>query len=161
MNSTQTTSSEVIYYGSPCGETYASFSDCVPSGSVLDNLWNSLTSTRSGAPFTQGTIDYYSPGIVCPSGYETVGVASKLSGGIASSSGAAFVPAVTPASETFDLSDPAPNVLLQAMLEGESAILCCPRYVPSIHVGGGFTVRLTRFAKADILQVSMGHARPP
>lgn len=47
-----------------------------------------------------------------------------------SSSGAAFVlPSTSPEVEVFfDLFNPPPNVLLEAMLEGEQAILCCPRY---------------------------------
>lgn len=118
------------FYGTPCGVPYASESGCVPSGSLLDSRWNSLTSSLAGRPLTQGQLAYYSPASICPYGYETVGSATKSSGGNVSSSGAAFVlPSPLPeAFEFFDLHDPRPNVLLEAMLEGEQAILCCPRY---------------------------------
>lgn len=125
-----TTSTTDLYYGTLCGVPYASVSGCLPSGGRLDSYYNSVTSSLSGRPFLQGEVAYYSPGFICPHGYETVATATKSSGGNVSSSGAAFVlPSTSPENGVLiDLFDPPPNVLLEAMLEGEQAILCCPRY---------------------------------
>lgn len=164
LNSTTSTSSIFRYYGTVCGQPDPSLSGCVPSGHVIDDTWNSKTSAMSDKPFTQGGIDYYSPGIVCPSGYETVGIASKLSGGNVSSSGAAFDPPAMPTVSgiAVDLYDPAPNVLLEAMFERETAILCCPRYVSERPVCAKFTYLRTysHTGTVDILQTPTEGAVP-
>lgn len=115
--------------GSLCGSP-APIGDCLPSASAL-----ARQQSHSGAPGPAAVVDYYSPGLVCPSGYRTVGLATKLDGGSAASSGAAFVyPSPTPtggvgAVQYSDLGDLGPNVLLEAMGAGETAVLCCPRCV--------------------------------
>lgn len=136
-----------VFYGTPCGVPFASESGCVPSGGLLDSNWNSLTSSLSGRPITQGTLAYYSPASICPYGYETVGSATKSSGGNVSSSGAAFVlPSTSPEVVAFfDLHNPRPNAFLEAMLEGEQAILCCPRYDCAKHEQNLYRYLLTTF----------------
>ncbi|KAJ4393322.1 hypothetical protein N0V93_002530 [Gnomoniopsis smithogilvyi] len=114
-------------YGPPCTDAVAPLANCIPSGSLVDSQRNAFTSTHSGAPNTHYRIDYYSPGLICPSGYSTVGHATKSTSGAVSSSGPAFVPE----NEDFwlannPLEDLAPNILLQNLFEGESAVLCCP-----------------------------------
>lgn len=114
--------------GALCG-IGTSVRSCLPSGSLLDSEYNSYT--KNPDPRYGWTINYFSPGLICPSDWETVGVATKSVGGSITSSGPAFVyPSVIPTAGIYyeDLRDPSPNALLEAMSEGESAILCCPRY---------------------------------
>lgn len=112
------------FYGTPCANTLKSRASCIPSGSLVDSQLNAYISTHSGAPNTQFKLNYYSPGFICPFGYSTVGIATKSTAGAISSSGPAFVPSDVEVSG----EDSMPNVLLQNLLEGESAVLCCPRF---------------------------------
>ncbi|KAK6077034.1 hypothetical protein SCUP515_05217 [Seiridium cupressi] len=123
-------SSTLAIFGGTCAapsSTGVSIGDCLPSGSEYDKAYAALDTNNPAAGFT---IDYYSPGLFCPSGYETVGVASKTGGGSITSSGSAFVlpSAVTiRASGAYNLGrNPAPNVLLQGLNDGETAVICCP-----------------------------------
>jgi hypothetical protein len=114
-----------------CGtaSTKASTEYCFPSEAKTDWVYATFD-TRNPAGVT--TIDYFSPGIICPSGYATVGLTTKASGGSVTSSGAAFVPTssvFTSGSPLAFFRNPRPNILLQALSEEETAVLCCPRYV--------------------------------
>lgn len=114
--------------GNPCGPA-SSIGNCVPSGTALDQWYTSWEANPD--PRSAYRVDYYSPGLVCPSGYATVGSATKLDGGAVTSSGPGFVLSTalpTNAVWLERLQEVAPNVLLQAMDEEETAILCCPRY---------------------------------
>lgn len=108
----------------------ASAADCRPSGSALDSLYSSYLADPG--PLS-GEVAYYSPGLMCPSGYATVGLATKLADGSATSSGDAFPQAGDDDddddSASFDLLNPGLNALVEAMGPGETAIVCCPRYV--------------------------------
>lgn len=107
-----------------------SLDGCVPSGSVLDSQYDAFYSTWDTMPASHYTINYYSPGMICPSGYYTVGVATKSAEGAVSSSGSVFVPADPIRAEfTVALAELAPNVVLENLIPGESAIGCCPRFV--------------------------------
>lgn len=119
-------------YFEACETSIRSCSGCIPHGDKVDSQIAEYLSTYASHPRTQATLDYYSPGSVCPQGYITVGTATKSIGGAVSSSGAAFVPS----SEVLEqwksdelLEEIAPNILLQGLLEGESAFLCCPVFV--------------------------------
>lgn len=100
----------------------------------MDSMYNSWASHSD--PRSNYWIDYYSPGLVCPSDYTTVGLATKLEGGAITSSGPAFAfprSTVTPSGGNVEYNldeyeDLKPNVVLEAMGPGETAILCCPRY---------------------------------
>lgn len=131
-NTTSTTEILAIY-GSPCGDTVVSLDGCIPSGSVLESEYSAWAKTHSGIPRRQYTLPYYSPGMVCPLDYSTVGIATKSTGGAVSSSGPAFVPPSDWQVE-YGLNAITPNVLLQNLYEGESAILCCPRFVFRINI---------------------------
>lgn len=117
------------------------YGDCYPSGAAIDSAI-SAADTRQPA----WTIDYFSPGLMCPSGWTTAGVATKSKGGDITSSGPAFV---LPTTETVSshmriYQNPAPNVFLGAMKEEETAVLCCPRFNRSISVPLAARSRLTR-----------------
>lgn len=104
--------------------TVATWGDCLPSGKNIDSEYATIDTNN---PAAGSTVDYYSPGLICPSGYTTAGVAANDAGTI-TSSGKAFVPTTT-VDNRFWGNNPVPNVLLQALDQGETAILCCPRYV--------------------------------
>lgn len=75
---------------------------------------------------------YYSPGLVCPAGWATVAEATKFDGGSITSSGMPFTwpgaPSPVPSGLINNLVDYGPNVMLAGMGDGETAVLCCPRY---------------------------------
>jgi hypothetical protein len=117
--------SSVYLQGAPCNQTVPAVGSCLPSGAKLDEAYSTVDTDMVQ---TATTLGYYSPGIICPSGWETVGVATKTQGGAITSSGPGFAPP-TPVQD-LDLSyisNVGPNVLLAAMEEGDAAVLCCPR----------------------------------
>lgn len=86
--------------------------DCNPSGSVIQ----SIVSAQNNNPTAADVIVYHSPGLVCPSGWATVGAAAKLN------------PTSTSTSGAFNPSVPVLDVFLSALDPGETAVLCCPRF---------------------------------
>lgn len=106
---------------------YSVQGDCVPSGSVLDAI---STNTRRTL-YSQGlAMPYFSPGLHCPDGYTTAGVAEKRAGGETSVTGLFSVTAfevydVHPSPTPFML--PPVNVVASALDEGETAVICCKR----------------------------------
>lgn len=104
------------------------YGDCYPSGSAIDSGLASLDWENPAKGFT---IDYFSPGIVCPTGWTTAGVATKSEGGSITSSGPAFVlPTTESIGSRFHIYvNPTPNILIGAMDPEETAVLCCPRSV--------------------------------
>lgn len=117
--------SSVYLQGAACDQTVPTVGSCLPSGAKLDEAYSSID---TDIVQTGSTLGYYSPGMVCPSGWQTVGVATKTEGGSITSSGPGFAPP-TPV-EDMDSSyiyNVGPNVLLAGMDEGDAAILCCPR----------------------------------
>ena len=96
--------------------------DCVPSGAAIDSLASAaLTTPAANAVF------YYSPGLVCPSNWATMGAVAKAADGKFSTSGA--FSATTPIPTRF--FDPPLNIIMNAMDPGETAVVCCPRFVAS------------------------------
>lgn len=133
ISESSTTSEVPFLFGRLCDE-YSSIGNCLPSGSAMDSMYNSWASRSD--PRSQHRIDYYSPGLVCPSDYTTAGLATKLEDGAITSSGPAFAyprSTVTPTGgdvgyELDQYEVLRPYVVLGAMGPGETAILCCPRY---------------------------------
>lgn len=115
--------------------------DCVPSGGALDSQ-NVKDGFRANSRF-----DYFSPGLHCPHGWATVGVATRNAEGVITSSGPAFTFASSTVtvdedhtSSTFrststailesdmgSFAYPGRHGLLAAMDRGETAVMCCPR----------------------------------
>ncbi|GKT94408.1 hypothetical protein CT0861_11905 [Colletotrichum tofieldiae] len=112
---------------------YNPLSDCFPSGSALDAAYTSASSLGfAGAP----SIAYFSPASVCPDSHTTAGVAVKNSNGEVSSAGV-FKPPVMdvpmgsePEGSPFAGrigNNPILNVLAEALDNGETAVICCPK----------------------------------
>lgn len=118
-----------IAMAGPCTTTEASLDGCVPSGSAIESQHDAFYSTWNSIPRAGITINYYSPGTICPSGYYTVGVATKSAEGAVSSSGSLFVAADNIRAELSDyFTEVDSNVVLENLIRGESAIGCCPRF---------------------------------
>lgn len=101
------------------------YGDCYPSGKAIDTAWSSAFSASNLA--NAGTIYYFSPASACPQGYTTAGVAAKNGAGDVSSSGAYVPPVVTdPWYRDMLSSNPPNNVLMEALGDGETAVVCCP-----------------------------------
>ena len=112
--------------------TYTHYTDCLPS---YDPSRVSSLSTAVNAP--SGALMYYSPGIYCPRGWSTVGVAVREGDGSLSTTGI-FNPTsllsttLRTATDEFLVEYPPMNILMEAMDRGETAALCCPGYVPTL-----------------------------
>lgn len=127
----------VVPIGFSCGQAVPTIGSCLPSGAKLDEDYSSVD---TNVVQTATTLGYYSPGLACPSGWDTVGVATKSNGGSITSSGVGF--AAPTGLDEVDLSyiqNVGPNVLLAGMDDGDAAVLCCPRCVSvsrrdSLHV---------------------------
>lgn len=103
--------------------------DCNPSGSAI----RSIISAAEGANPTAGMIMvYHSPGLVCPSGWATVGAAAKLNPTSTSISGAFNQSNVIPTDsqaigDAVGFWEPALDIFMAALDPGETAVVCCPR----------------------------------
>jgi len=101
--------------------------DCNPSGSVI----RSIDSSADGSNPTAGMIIvYHSPGLVCPSGWATVGAAAKLNPTSTSISGAFNLSDAIPTGSDLDFVEPELDIFLAALDPGETAVVCCPRFAP-------------------------------
>ncbi|KAJ5094255.1 hypothetical protein N7456_010116 [Penicillium angulare] len=99
------------------------YGDCIPTGSSKSK------SQASGYldPRSLYQAGYFSPGIYCPSGWNTVGIASR-DGNASVTSGGVFSPSTsvpTHVTRGERINNPA-NVLMQILDPSETAILCCP-----------------------------------
>lgn len=122
-----TNATSVVPVGISCDQPYPTVGSCLPSGAKLDEDYSSIGTDVVQTGYTLG---YYSPGLACPSGWDTVGVATKTGGGSITSSGVGFA-SPSPLDEV-DLSyvqNVGPNVILAGMDDGDAAVLCCPRCV--------------------------------
>ncbi|KAJ0125263.1 hypothetical protein J7T55_006608 [Diaporthe amygdali] len=117
-----TNDTRIFPVGMACNEPVPSFGSCLPSGAKLDEAYSSVDTDQVSAGYT---VAYYSPGLVCPSGWSTVGVATKTEGGSITSSGPGFVNP-SPEPDFTYVNNVGPNVLLAGMDEGDAAVLCCP-----------------------------------
>jgi len=89
--------------------------DCRETALAQQSLQAFITEGRARVSDVY-TIIYQSPGVACPSGYLTVGGAEK-------------VETSTKYSGAFNVSESAFDMLISALDPGESAVLCCPRFV--------------------------------
>jgi len=104
---------------------------CFPSGSQLDARVSTVFK-NPGDNF----LGYFSPGVVCPSGWNTVGVAAKGNDGKVSTSGIFDRPkdlGATPTPTGLPLFNPPLNAFTAALDPGETAAVCCPTYA-SFHI---------------------------
>ncbi|KAJ5554889.1 hypothetical protein N7535_007332 [Penicillium sp. DV-2018c] len=100
--------------------TTAGYGGCIPSGTVSDLI------TSNDNPKTINTQAYLSPGLYCPSGWTTRGVAvrnansSLSSSGILSSSTTMSIPTFVP-----QWNNPA-TLLMDLLDPSETLVMCCP-----------------------------------
>jgi hypothetical protein len=99
--------------------------DCNPSGAAI----RSIDSSAEGSnPTADMIIVYHSPGLICPSGWATVGAAAKLNPTSTSVSGAFNLSTAIPTSPHFIFFEPALDAFVAALDPGETAVVCCPRF---------------------------------
>lgn len=122
-----TNGTTVMAMGAACDQPYPTIGSCLPSGAKLDEEYSSIDTDIVQTAYTLG---YYSPGLACPSGWDTVGVATKTAGGSITSSGVGFArPSGIDETDLSYIQNVGPNVILAGMDEGDAAVLCCPRSV--------------------------------
>ncbi|KAJ5190322.1 uncharacterized protein N7498_009307 [Penicillium cinerascens] len=116
-----------LTYNVQCETTW--FSDCVPSATATPSV------TSDGWRASVG--NYYSPGLYCPSGWETVGQAARDGN----------KPYTTSGVMSFGASDRAlylsydyiPTLLAKNLQPSETVALCCPSGYTAEIAGGCFT----------------------
>ncbi|KAJ5896244.1 uncharacterized protein N7473_005643 [Penicillium subrubescens] len=125
---------------------------CTNNIGTDDNCWPAPTTTQSPFPtppngrYWEGIGGYYSPGLYCPKGWETVGVAARDAGSSLSSSGALSTTTVV---ETFSRSgtetgffteptgDNAGSMLKGVLEPKQTMAVCCPSSFTADIEGGG------------------------
>ncbi|GKT59707.1 hypothetical protein ColTof4_10931 [Colletotrichum tofieldiae] len=124
---------------------YYPLGECYPYGSALDESYSSAPDAGRRTDF--GTIAYFSPASQCPDGHTTAGVVAKNDAGQVSSSGAYSTPFANFEGEPLWLPrNPPVNVFIEALDNGETAILCCPENYTALDNGGCFSqVPLSRY----------------
>lgn len=98
------------------------YSDCIPTGTASQI-------TLDPNPNTLYQQAYYSPGLYCPSGWATFGVAERNTDNSLTSSGVLSL-SKTVAEPSFVPQWENPLTLLMDLLDlNETLVMCCPRYV--------------------------------
>ena len=105
---------------------------CYPSASQLNSVESSVWNTVGR--FVMG---YFSPGLVCPSGWKTVGIAARGSDGSISADGIFVSPTPAPSSgaQQGPTFNPAMNAFTAALDSGETAAACCPSSMTALTDG--------------------------
>ncbi|KAK0727712.1 hypothetical protein B0T26DRAFT_748021 [Lasiosphaeria miniovina] len=114
---------------------------CYPSGSQLDAAASAAYNTFGVHPKAA----YFSPGLVCPSGWKTVGVAARAADGSISASGIFVAPTLTTAPSSDQAAtdstlgtlfyNPVVNAFTAALDLGETAAACCPSSMTAVTDG--------------------------
>jgi len=104
-----------VYYESTCASQGYKAGTCLPAGSIMDDNFAQTTATYE---------QYFSPGVVCPDTWTTVGVAARQGEGTAISATGLFAP-------TEFITRPPPqnpgwNVAMQNLAISETVVACCP-----------------------------------
>lgn len=119
-----TDQTRVYYAGDVCGQPVPTIGSCLPSGAQLDENYRSVDFDVVPVGKTRA---YYSPGLICPAGWKTVGVATKVEGGSITSSGPGFArPFGNDEPGVRFVDNVGSNIILAGMDDGEAAVLCCP-----------------------------------
>ncbi|KAI1374871.1 hypothetical protein F4677DRAFT_159533 [Hypoxylon crocopeplum] len=129
-----TTATDTVYYanasalasffGQPVCST-PSYGDCFPSGAVLDSIVRSEWATPG-----QDAVIYFSPGLVCPSGWTTAGTlrhASAANGTSSMDASGVFTQDAWNWSSAVDAAGLPVQVIQSKILSAaETLALCCP-----------------------------------
>jgi hypothetical protein len=96
--------------------------NCVPTGASTDPA---LATDLNPTNLFQGA--YFSPGLYCPSGWTTAGLASRKENASVTWSGLFSPFEAIPTSVDGDIFNDPGNVLMQLLDPSETAMICCPR----------------------------------
>lgn len=135
----------VIQYSVQCTSDFNYFSDCIPTTTPTATTTTTPTFTATSyeeyEEYEQSLVDwegfgaYYSPGLYCPSGWATVGLAARDASSSLTSSGILAPTATTTTTKystddpyyyMFNYEDPA-SVLKDILVPEQTMALCCPR----------------------------------
>lgn len=114
-------------YADQCS-TFAYY-DCIPTGTA------ELTKTYDANPTGVEQYFYFSPGLDCPAGWETAGIAARDSDKSLSAEGLLKPTLTTPVSSGILQWENVATLFVDLLDPGETAVVCCPRYVSSISTG--------------------------
>lgn len=98
--------------------------DCEPP-STITPMPTAAPSDADDDPWTSSVGHYYSPGLYCPSGWETVGLAGRDGDKSYTTSGVMSYGT----SHWFPDFDYLPTLLAKSLRPSETVAMCCPRYV--------------------------------
>lgn len=98
------------------------YDGCLPPSTTT----TAPATTSTGYEEIVGSGAYYSPGLVCPSGWATVGLAARDANQTLSYSGI-MVPTTTTAKYQYQRANEA-TILANVLEASETMALCCPRY---------------------------------
>lgn len=115
------TDNPYIMYSVQCDTT--SFANCVPSATTTP-----FSSTDVEWASSVGS--YYSPGLYCPSGWETVAQAGRDGDKSYTTSGAMSFAS----KERVPYFDYMPTLLASILQPSETVVLCCPRYIENLDI---------------------------
>lgn len=111
-----------LSYSVQCKTT--AWPDCAPPSTVTPSP-TTFPSDGDEDPWIASVGNYYSPGLYCPSGWETVGVAGRDGDKAYTTSGAMSYGT----SHWIPDFDYMPTLLAKNLKPSETVALCCPRYV--------------------------------
>lgn len=104
---------------------------CAPTGTIT-SLPKPYTALELN-PKAGYLAHYFSPGLYCPSGWATVGIASRDGDKPVDSSGILSPTVPVPTSVNWPLPNLPENAFLQLLEPSETAVWCCPRFVSFNH----------------------------
>jgi len=116
--------------------------DCNPSGSAVRSI---ISSVAGAGPSAGMLVAYNSPGLICPSGWATIGAAAKPNPTSTSISGAFNQSDAIPTGSNIAFFEPQLDVFLAALDPGETAILCCPSSYTAVDGGCYSTLPVSAF----------------
>lgn len=118
------TDPSIVQWEAGCDISRSTLGACYPSGTVVDAEVNK---PGRASQANENLIMYFSPGIACPAGWQTAGVAAKAADGSLSTTGVFHPSVALPSRIRAPIFNPRLNVLMGAIDPGETAVLCCPR----------------------------------
>ncbi|KAJ5824639.1 hypothetical protein N7447_006979 [Penicillium robsamsonii] len=118
----QSASFPLYYFGEECSSVYDW--SCAPTGTITSLPPRYTSPDLTPQSEMQGS--YFSPGLYCPSGWATVGLASRDGDKPVTSSGAVSPIGPVPTHFTFPFRNNRANVFMQMLEPNETAVWCCP-----------------------------------
>ncbi|KAJ5207456.1 hypothetical protein N7472_003904 [Penicillium cf. griseofulvum] len=114
--------------------------ECLPSGSYMASEYSNAI-TQTSTTTTSSMLEYFSPSLICPSSWATVGIAARSGSESPSLSGAFnFAPSAT-GRHGEGLSH---HITVSALAPSGTAALCCSSSMTPV-AEGGCTLRLSSY----------------